>query len=74
MSPTIVVDRIEGNRAILVVGDETVEVPVSVLPEGAAEGSVLSLRLSDDAQIRAAAEARQALLAASSDLPDIIDL
>jgi len=74
MSPEIVVDRIEGNRAILVVGDESFELPVSTLPEGATEGSVVSLSLADDTEVRAAAEERQARLEAASNLPDVIDL
>lgn len=74
MSQPIVVDRIEGTRAVLVVGNEVVEVPASVLPPGAGEGAVLSLQLGDDRALRAAAEARQARLRAASDLPDEIDL
>ena len=74
MSQPIVVDRIEGTRAILVVGDETVELPVSALPSGASEGSVLVLSQGDDSALRAAAGARQARMAAASNLPDEIDL
>jgi 3-hydroxyisobutyrate dehydrogenase-like beta-hydroxyacid dehydrogenase len=74
MSQPIVIDRIEGNRAVLVVGDETVDIPVSALPPGAGEGSVLVLSLGDDSALRAAAEARQARMAAASNLPDEIDL
>jgi len=74
MSGVIVIDRIEGNRAVLVMGAETVDVPTSWLPEGASEGSVLSLAIGDDSDIRAAAEARQERLTAASDLPDVIDL
>lgn len=39
----IVVDRIEGTRAILEVDGETVEIPASALPEGAGEGAILRL-------------------------------
>jgi hypothetical protein len=54
---TIAVDRIEGDRAILDVGGETVEIPASLLPEGAGEGSVLTLSLAPAVE-RTAAEAR----------------
>lgn len=73
---TMVVDRIEGDRAVLEVGDERIEVPVSVLPEGAGEGSVLSFALdtTSEAAIRAEAEARLERLKASSPDDDVIDL
>lgn len=41
----IVVDRIEGTRAILEVDGQIVEIPATALPEGAGEGSVLLLGL-----------------------------
>ena len=37
----IVLDRIEGDRAVLLIGIERVEVPAAVLPEGCREGDVL---------------------------------
>lgn len=37
----IVVDRIEGTRAVLEIGGERVDVPLAALPEGTAEGDVL---------------------------------
>lgn len=74
MPEPIVLDRIEGTRAVLVVGTETVEIPASALPAGAGEGAVLVLGLGDDRALRSAAEARQARLAAASNLPDEIDL
>lgn len=74
MPQPIVVDRIEGTRAVLVVGDETVDIPTSALPPGAGEGAVLVLSLGDDAALRAAAEARQARLSAASTVPDEFDL
>lgn len=39
----IILDRIEGDRAVLLIGNERVEVPASVLPEGCREGDVLKL-------------------------------
>ena len=41
----IVIDRIEGELAVLEVDGQTVDFPVSALPPGAAEGSVLTLAL-----------------------------
>ena len=74
MPRDITVDRIEGTRALIVVGDETVEIPASVLPAGAAEGAVLLLTLGDDSAARSAAEARLARLTAATTVPDEIDL
>ena len=45
----IVVDRIEGERAILEVGGELIEISTAELPEGSQEGSVLNLMMCDDA-------------------------
>ncbi len=45
----IVIDRIEGARAILEVDGEMVEIPARLLPSGSSEGDVLSLNLCDDA-------------------------
>lgn len=58
----IILDRIEGERAVLLVGNERVEVPVAVLPEGCREGDVLKFvgdpgaraALLDDAEARLA--------------------
>ena len=50
----IVLDRVEGERAILLVDGQMIEVPVAVLPPGAREGDVL--RLVADAE---ATEARR---------------
>lgn len=54
----ISVDRIEGDRAVLDVRGEQVEIPAAALPPGAAEGSLLSLSLADDAGALAEEEAR----------------
>ena len=74
MSPPIVIDRIEGNRVVLVVAGETVELPVSVLPEGASEGDILTLEMGDQRALRTAAEERLSRLSENSTLPDEIDL
>ena len=45
----IAVDRIEGDRAILDVGGELIEVPAAALPEGAVEGSRVRLETAEPA-------------------------
>lgn len=69
--PRIVIDRIEGERAVLTFGNESVEVPLAFLPPGAGEGSVLSLTIdpASAADARAAAEARLARLRARNPNP-----
>ena len=56
------IDRIEdGDVAVLLVGDDgktQVDVPVSLLPEGAAEGDHLRLTITLDKESRAASAAR----------------
>jgi len=44
----IVVDRIEGDRAILEIEGESVEVAVAALPNGCREGSVLAFSVCDE--------------------------
>jgi hypothetical protein len=44
----MVVDRIEGELAVIEVGGTRVRLPVTALPSGAGEGSVLVLALSDE--------------------------
>lgn len=48
----VVVDRIEGNKAVLLVGSEEALLIVSVseLPEGATEGTIMTLRFEIDEQ------------------------
>lgn len=58
----IVVDRIEGTRAILDMDGETVEVPLAALPAGVKEGSQLRVDLVPTSL--AAAEAQLARLQA----------
>lgn len=45
MTLDAVVDRIEGETAVLEIGGELVDWPVSLLPEGAEEGHRLQLKL-----------------------------
>lgn len=68
--PRIVVDRIEGAVAVVQVGDETIHLPVSVLPEGAGEGSVLTLSLAPAQPDLAAAKARLDRLQSASAIGD----
>jgi len=60
----IVVDRIEGARAVLEFGGESLDVPLAALPAGVKEGDVLdlSVRAPDPAE----AEARLARLRAKT--------
>lgn len=44
----ITIDRIEGSYAIIDIEGRTIEVPVSMLPASAREGTVLKLVLSDE--------------------------
>lgn len=57
----IVVDRIEGTIAVLEVEGKTYELPTSVLPEGAGEGSVLRLSLDEAAAGDVLAQSRARL-------------
>jgi hypothetical protein len=72
----IIVDRIESQRAVLVMDGETVDVPRSVLPDGVSEGAVLAFeaRPGDEAAARAQAAERLARLQQRDDLPEEIDL
>lgn len=70
----IVVDRIEGQRAVLEISGELVEVPLSALPEGAGEGDLLVWQIADASARLAAAEARLDRLRARDPGADEIDL
>jgi len=54
----ITVDSVDGDTAVLEINGATLDVPASALPEGAAEGSVLTLALGDSADVTDDAEAR----------------
>ena len=76
MSPSLIIDRIEGDIAIIECGEHTFEVPVSALPEGAQEGSQLSFSLLSSPESDADQEANDRLerLKARDSGDDIIDL
>ena len=72
----IIIDRIEGERAILEIGEELVEVPLSVLPRGAREGDSLVLHpagsdISATAQLKETVERVERLRASDSGDMDI---
>ena len=46
----IVIERIEGHRAILEADGEIFEIAATILPPGSAEGDVLELRPCEDAK------------------------
>jgi hypothetical protein len=64
----IVIDRFEGDLAVVELGDARVNVPRALLPEGALEGSVLRFVLDAEATSAALADAgaRLARLKAST--------
>lgn len=70
----IAVDRIEGERAILDVGGELIEIPAAALPAGAVEGSRVRLAPAEPApEADDAAQARLERLRARSTSLDTID-
>ena len=70
----ITIDRIVGDRAVLDINGEQVEVPAGALPPGAKEGDLLQLVEADANAVKAEGDARRARLQARSALPDSIDL
>mgnify|MGYP001558425594 CR=1 FL=1 len=73
----IVLDRVEGARAVLVVQGERIEWPLCALPPGAREGDIFALVRDDGAtkSQKEDAEARLARLRARGPQgPDTIDL
>jgi hypothetical protein len=70
----IVVDRIEGDRALVEFEGEVIEIPARALPAGCGEGSVLRFERQDDEALLAEGRARIARLSAKNDLPDDIEL
>lgn len=59
---TAVIDRLEGDRAVLLCGEaeEQVIFPAALLPAGVQEGDYLSLEISPDQQVTEAARSRAA--------------
>ena len=74
MAPSIVVDRIEGEFAVLLIEDVEVNVRLTNLPEEVREGSVLALTIVDGSDALEDAQARLERLKQSSQLPDEIEL
>jgi len=74
MEQRIVVDRIEGDFAVLEVGGTTVDWPLSALPEGVGEGSALSVVFSIVETDLASATARLERLKKRGPIGDDIDL
>lgn len=70
----IVVDRIEGSRALVEFDGEVIELPASALPAGCGEGSILRFERQDDEAVLAEGRARIARLAAKTRLPDDVEL
>ncbi|MHB8928012.1 MAG: DUF3006 domain-containing protein [Bacillota bacterium] len=56
----VVIDRFEGDVAVIEWGEATIEIPRGELPAGAAEGSVLTVRFEVDEADTAARRARAA--------------
>ena len=74
MQPSIVVDRIEGEFAVLLIEDVEVNVRLKNLPDEIREGSVLALTIVDGSDALERAAARLERLKQSSQLPDEIEL
>lgn len=70
----IVIDRIEGDRAVLEFDGELLDIPASALPPGAAEGALLKLVEEDSKDARAEARSRLDRLKARDSYPDDIKL
>jgi hypothetical protein len=70
----IVVDRIEGEVAVLEIDGVTVDFPRKALPRGAREGSILLISLGDPSELLEEGRARLARLRKTSPPGDDIDL
>jgi hypothetical protein len=70
----MVIDRIEGELAVIEIDGRTVDIPLSLLPDGAAEGDRLRLVIDNSESGRQESEDRLARLQAQDHLPDHIDL
>lgn len=75
MTVDVVIDRIEGQMAVLEVNGSTVDWPLAALPAGAAEGQRMQFAISGvEGSDLAAAEARLERLRASGPQGDDIEL
>ena len=70
----MVIDRIEGDFAIIEFNGDTVDIPLSWLPQGSKEGDRIRLVSDPDPAARQSANARLKRLQAKDHLPDHIDL
>lgn len=70
----IVIDRFEGDHAVVEIGGATVDVPRALLPAQAVEGSVLVFVLASGDDPLADARSRLSRLAARGSTPDDVDL
>jgi hypothetical protein len=70
----VVIDRIEGDFAVLEVGDQRVDWPAAHLPPGATEGSVLELSITVQTDPEREAEDRLKRLRAKGPSGSSIDL
>jgi hypothetical protein len=70
----MVIDRIEGEIAVIEIDGHTVDIPLSCLPSGAAEGDRLRFVLEDREAADQEARDRLARLQAQDNLPEHIDL
>ena len=70
----MVVDRIEGDIAVVEFNGQTIDIPTSFLPDGAREGDRLRMVLDSHPDGLQTSEDRLARLQAKDDLPDHIDL
>ncbi|MBT3219304.1 MAG: DUF3006 domain-containing protein [Proteobacteria bacterium] len=74
MKLQIVVDRIEGDLAVLEVGNSLVDWPLKALPPEVAEGTCLTIEIQVDPSDTRAAEERLARLRRREPKGDVIDL
>ena len=76
MSSTLIIDRIEGDFAIMECGEYTFEIPISAIPEGSKEGDHLILSFSAPTESDTEKEAKDRLerLKTRDSGDDIIDL
>ena len=70
----MVVDRIEGQIAIIEFQGQTLDIPIDMLPEGIQEGDRLRMILDSQPEGSHNSTDRLARLQAKDDLPDHIDL
>lgn len=70
----IVVDRIEGDMAVLSIGNDTYDIPLVALPEGISEGQSVRFELDADGPSRQRVADRLARLQAKANISDDFSL